>query len=459
MKFSPNAARFHGRKFFSARLTQLGLAVPLIVKRAASPIAKQEPGTRALGAIHASGKVNTNLPQNERTITDNQTGGGVSDSYWETPTQAASDGRRDQIILTGIEKSYGSLRVVGPIDLEVRQSEFLTLLGPSGSGKTTTLMMIAGLQLPSSGTIEIDGQDLTKVPPYRRNLGVMFQDYALFPHMTVGQNIAFPLKQRRLAKSAIAEQVREVADMVELGALLDRRIQDLSGGQRQRVALARTLVFKPKIVLMDEPLGALDRRLREQMQIEIKRIHDRLKTTFVVVTHDQDEALTMSDRVAVFNKGIIEQIGPVEELYSNPATAFVANFLGDNNNLVARCVETRNSHSCRVALTDDTVLETMAVGNICVGDDVTLTVRPESATLSKMPSQAVNQVRGELTDVIFHGDHWRVIVRLKNGASISVKVSDGGMIASLPPGSDVFVGIPPSKCRVFRAENEGDSNV
>ncbi|MCA1371021.1 ABC transporter ATP-binding protein [Bradyrhizobium sp. BRP14] len=356
------------------------------------------------------------------------------------------------MVLSGIEKSYGSLRVVGPIDLEVRQSEFLTLLGPSGSGKTTTLMMIAGLQLPSSGTIEIDGQDLTKVPPYRRNLGVMFQDYALFPHMTVGQNIAFPLKQRRLAKSAIAEQVREVADMVELGALLDRRIQDLSGGQRQRVALARTLVFKPKIVLMDEPLGALDRRLREQMQIEIKRIHDRLKTTFVVVTHDQDEALTMSDRVAVFNKGIIEQIGPVEELYSNPATAFVANFLGDNNNLFGKCIGGSHGGICRVDLGSGVFLQTTAIEQVRDRDDVVVTVRPHAARISPRQSDLPNQVNSRVNQVIFHGDHWRVLVDLNSGSTLSVKVTDSDIANSLRVGDLVALDLPESSCRTFRVD-------
>ncbi|MGH7185332.1 MAG: ABC transporter ATP-binding protein, partial [Pseudomonadota bacterium] len=228
----------------------------------------------------------------------------------------------------GVQKTYdGETLVVKELNLDIRRGEFLTLLGPSGSGKTTTLMMVAGFEMPTHGDILLDGQSIKGLPPHKRGIGMVFQDYALFPHMTVRENLAFPLEVRKMGKAEIAQRVERLLDMVQLGEFADRRPNQLSGGQKQRIALARALVFDPMLVLMDEPLGALDRQLRETMQYEIKHIHDSLGVTVIYVTHDQGEALTMSDRIAVFDQGIVQQLATPDELYERPANAFVAQFI------------------------------------------------------------------------------------------------------------------------------------
>jgi putative spermidine/putrescine transport system ATP-binding protein len=232
----------------------------------------------------------------------------------------------------GLAKSYdGQSYAVDHIDLSIRRGEFATFLGPSGSGKTTTLMMLAGFETPSDGRIFLDGRDITTERSWKRNIGVVFQNYALFPHMTVGNNIAFPLRMRNIGRSEIEVKVRRVLEIVGLGTFEDRRPNQLSGGQQQRVALARGLVFEPTLLLLDEPLGALDKNLRELMQIELKRIHREVGVTMIYVTHDQSEAMTLSDQVIVFNNGRIEQAGPPLDLYDRPATRFVAQFIGDGN--------------------------------------------------------------------------------------------------------------------------------
>lgn len=236
-------------------------------------------------------------------------------------------------------KRYGEVAAVTDISLSVRPGEFLTLLGPSGSGKTTTLVMIAELARPTSGAILLDGLPLDPLPPYRRELGVVFQNYALFPHMTVAKNVAFPLEMRRVPRTEVTERVAKVLTQVDLPDYGARFPRQLSGGQQQRVALARAMVFRPRILLMDEPLGALDRRTREQMQIEIMHLHRELKMTIVYVTHDQEEALMMSTRIAVFNQGKLEQIGEPTELYERPATRFVASFLGNSNFFLGRVTQ------------------------------------------------------------------------------------------------------------------------
>jgi putative spermidine/putrescine transport system ATP-binding protein len=234
--------------------------------------------------------------------------------------------------LRNVVKSYdGKTNAVDDISIDIGRGEFITLLGPSGSGKTTTLMMVAGFEDPTSGTIELDGKDLTRQKPYHRNIGVVFQNYALFPHMTVARNVAFPLRMRGAAGGDIARRVGEALDLVGLGRFVERYPRELSGGQQQRVALARGLVFRPDVLLLDEPLGALDKNLREQMQVELKRIHREVGITMVYVTHDQTEAMTMSDRVAVFNQGKLEQMAPPLDIYHRPATRFVGEFIGDSN--------------------------------------------------------------------------------------------------------------------------------
>ena len=235
------------------------------------------------------------------------------------------------IRLTGLRKTYGDVVAVDSVDLEVARGEFFTLLGPSGSGKTTTLRMIAGFELPTAGTVELGGQDVSHLPPFDRDVNTVFQDYALFPHMTVGDNVAYGLMVKKVPKAERRQRTAEALEMVRLTGYADRKPGQLSGGQRQRVALARAIVNRPRVLLLDEPLGALDLKLRQEMQIELKRIQQEVGITFVYVTHDQEEALTMSDRVAVFNQGRIEQLGPPAEVYEHPASEFIAGFVGVSN--------------------------------------------------------------------------------------------------------------------------------
>src|SRR5438105_7347120 len=252
----------------------------------------------------------------------------------------------------GIGKTYdGIARIVDKLDLDIMRGEFLTLLGPSGSGKTTTLMLLAGFETPTAGEILLEGKPLSRVPPYQRNIGMVFQNYALFPHMTIAENIGFPLSVRGVPAADIAKRVDRALGMVQLGGFGARRPAQLSGGQQQRVAVARALVFEPQLILMDEPLGALDKQLREQMQLELKDLHRQLGVTFVYVTHDQGEALTMSDRVAVFNDGMIQQLAPVEQMYERPANRFVAGFIGDST-VLEGTVRAADSERCGIVLPD-----------------------------------------------------------------------------------------------------------
>ena len=252
-----------------------------------------------------------------------------------TPTRPAA-GERPALVLRALTKHFGSAVAVDGIDLDVRPGEFLTLLGPSGSGKTTTLRMVAGFMAPTSGSIEIDGSDMTRVPPHRRDVGMVFQNYALFPHMTAAENVAFPLRMRRRPGAEIKKRVGEALDLVKLGSFGDRYPRQLSGGQQQRIALARAVVFEPRLLLMGEPLGALDRKLRESLQLEIIRVSRELGATVLYVTHDQEEALVMSDRIAIFSMGRIEQLGSGADLYDRPASLFVADFIGESNILRGR---------------------------------------------------------------------------------------------------------------------------
>ncbi|MFG1927198.1 ABC transporter ATP-binding protein [Cryptosporangium sp. NPDC048952] len=254
----------------------------------------------------------------------------------EAPTISARGGR---VELVQLSKRYGGNAAVDSIDLEIEPGEFITLLGPSGSGKTTTLNMIVGFTEPTSGSVKLNGRDISRVPPNKRDFGMVFQNYALFPHMTVAQNVAFPLRERKVPAGEITRRVGEALDLVDLTGMDDRRPHELSGGQQQRVALARAVVFSPSVLLLDEPLSALDRKLRQSLQREIKRLHDELGLTFVFVTHDQDEAMTLSDRIAIFNEGRIVALGTPADLYHRPPTTFVARFLGESNvfdNVVVR---------------------------------------------------------------------------------------------------------------------------
>ncbi|MCK1710431.1 MULTISPECIES: ABC transporter ATP-binding protein [unclassified Bradyrhizobium] len=345
--------------------------------------------------------------------------------------------------------------VVDGLQLSVRRGEFLTLLGPSGSGKTTVLMMLAGFETPTSGHIVMDGKLIENVPPQKRNVGMVFQNYALFPHMTVAENLAYPLTVRRIPKLEITRRVQSALAMVQLPDFAKRRPSQLSGGQQQRVALARALIFEPDVVLMDEPLGALDKNLREQMQYEIKRLHEDLGVTIVFVTHDQGEALTMSDRVAVFNRGRIQQISSPDELYERPANAFVARFIGENNRISGTVVECAGSR-CSLKLSDGSVVSAAAVGSHHVGSRATLSLRPERVMIAPAPGQADVMLAARIAGVIYHGDHLRVRLAAPWAEQhLIVKLSNLGNAAP-EVGSDVTVGWRVGDCLALLPETSGD---
>jgi putative spermidine/putrescine transport system ATP-binding protein len=328
--------------------------------------------------------------------------------------------------LAGLSKRYGEVVAVAGIDLEVQAGEFFTMLGPSGSGKTTTLRMIAGFEDPSDGTIELAGEDVSRVPPYDRAVNTVFQDYALFPHMTVGENVAYGLRIAGVAKAERAKRRDEALEMVRLPGYGDRRPGELSGGQRQRVALARAIVNRPKVLLLDEPLGALDLKLREQMQVELKSIQGEVGITFVYVTHDQDEALTMSDRIAVFNAGRIEQVSPPVELYEQPQTEFVAGFVG--------------------------------VSNLLERDGARFTIRPEKVQLLD-PSAASNGLRterGRIADVSYAGMVTRYTVALEQGGELQLirqNVEGTSPGAASEQGREVIVGWRPDQTVAIRGRS------
>ena len=329
--------------------------------------------------------------------------------------------------MTSLSKRYGEVQAVAGIDLEIAQGEFFTLLGPSGSGKTTTLRMIAGFEEPSGGTIELAGRDMTGVPPYDRAVNTVFQDYALFPHMTVGENVAYGMRVARVARAERTKRRDEALEMVRLPGYGNRKPAELSGGQRQRVALARAIVNRPRVLLLDEPLGALDLKLREQMQSELKTIQGEVGITFVYVTHDQDEALTMSNRIAVFNQGRIEQVSPPVELYEQPATEFVAGFVG--------------------------------VSNLLERDGSRFTIRPEKIQLLD-PARAPNGLRterGRIAEVAYAGMVTRYTVALEGGGELQlVRQNAEGASNDAPSerGREVVVGWRPEHTVAVRGKSK-----
>jgi putative spermidine/putrescine transport system ATP-binding protein len=330
------------------------------------------------------------------------------------------------ISFAGVSKTYDGVHyVVQGLDLEVAKGEFVSLLGPSGSGKTTTLMMLAGFESATQGEIRLNGKRLDDKPPHQRDIGMVFQNYALFPHLTIEQNVAFPLSVRGMGKAEQKARVKRALEMVELPQLASRRPSQLSGGQQQRVALARALVFEPSVVLMDEPLGALDKRLRETMQYEIMRLHRELGLTVVYVTHDQAEALTMSDRVAVFSDGRIQQAATPTELYENAHNAFVANFVGENNGLTGRVLEQDTSWAT-LELPDGAVIRGRCGRGLRNGEEAMLALRPERAHIAS-PDDAsstadTNVVSARVEELVYCGDHHRVHLKLGHGDNLIVKV-------------------------------------
>jgi putative spermidine/putrescine transport system ATP-binding protein len=329
------------------------------------------------------------------------------------------------VVFEKVSKSYdGKTLVVDGLDLALARGEFLTLLGPSGSGKTTTLMMLAGFEDPTSGTITLDGRRIDNVPAHKRGIGMVFQNYALFPHMTVAQNLAFPLEMHGVARTDVEARVKRALDMVRLPHLRDRKPAQLSGGQQQRVAVARALVYGPKLVLMDEPLGALDKQLREQMQLEIRHLHAELGISVVYVTHDQSEALTMSDRIAVFHQGRIQQLARPADLYERPANAFVASFIGENNRLDGTLVA-RDGASSRVRLADGTELAATAGGALAPGAAVVLSLRPEHVTIGAQ--EGATALPAEMLEVIYLGDHCKLRMRVAGSDDFVAKVPASGV--------------------------------
>jgi putative spermidine/putrescine transport system ATP-binding protein len=351
--------------------------------------------------------------------------------------------------LKGVQKTYdGETLVVRDLNLEIQEGEFLTMLGPSGSGKTTTLMMLAGFETATHGEIFLDGNPINQLAPEDRNIGMVFQSYALFPHMTVAENVAFPLQVRGIPKSGIGDRVKRALDMVGLKGFDERRPAQLSGGQQQRVAVARALVFEPKLVLMDEPLSALDKQLREQMQYEIKQLHHRLGVTVVYVTHDQGEALTMSDRVAVFNNGVVQQLDTPERLYEQPANVFVASFIGENNKLYGKVVE-HDKGWCQVRLADGTTLKAKAVSVGSAGSPVMLSLRPERVLINPAEGVCDVVVSARVTDVTYLGDHLRVRMVAFGDQLIVVKVPNASQDRVVSADHDVRIGWRAADCHAL----------
>jgi putative spermidine/putrescine transport system ATP-binding protein len=357
---------------------------------------------------------------------------------------AGVQGADQLVVFDGVQKSYdGSTLVVRDLNLAVRRGEFLTMLGPSGSGKTTTLMMLGGFERPTAGHILLDGKPVEALPPEKRDIGFVFQNYALFPHMSVAENVAFPLRYRGVRGDAAKQRVVKALSMVRLDGFDSRKPSQLSGGQQQRVALARALVFQPKLVLMDEPLGALDKQLRERMQIEIKHLQQTLGITIVFVTHDQSEALTMSDRVAVFHDGVLQQLATPRALYDAPGNAFVAGFVGENNLLP--CTVALNGTAA--ALVAGTAVPGVLPHPLRHGSNAVLAIRPERIGLTQVG--AAGSVRCVISEAFFLGDHTRVDAEVAafGGASVTIKLPPSTPVP--PPGIAAGLVLPAEHCRII----------
>lgn len=358
--------------------------------------------------------------------------------------------------VTSVTKQYDAFRAVDDCNLTIESGEFLTLLGPSGSGKTTLLRMIAGFTAPSSGRLELDGVDITAVPPYRRDIGLVFQNYALFPHMSAAENIAFPLKMRGIKGRQRREMVDEALSLVKLEGFGHRKPRQMSGGQQQRVALARALVFRPRILLMDEPLGALDKRLREGLQVELRRLHRELGITIIFVTHDQEEALALSDRIAILRAGRIEQLGTGSELYESPASLFVADFMGESNVFEGRL---ERQDGAFLLVGDGFTLHVPSVAEdiTSIGGQASLVVRPERLTLreASQPKTAdLNTVRATLVDSLYLGSSVRHEVRMDDGRLLTVR---GVGAVSAQPGDQVYVAWPRDRAVLVPTEVDAEA--
>ncbi len=372
----------------------------------------------------------------------------------ESVTAESSTGHEPGfVVFDGVQKTYdGEILVVKDLNLSIGRGEFLTMLGPSGSGKTTCLMMLAGFETATHGDIRLGGKPINNIPPHKRGIGMVFQNYALFPHMTIAENLAFPLEVRGLSKADSQAKVQRALDMVQMGdgSFSGRRPAQLSGGQQQRVALARALVFEPELVLMDEPLGALDKQLREHMQYEIKHIHESLGVTVVYVTHDQSEALTMSDRIAVFNDGVIQQLASPAELYESPKNRFVAQFIGENNKLPG-VVEEISGDQAKVRLPDGESLIATAANVSSVGEATEVSIRPERIEVSNDKPDGANVLTARILEIIYLGDHIRTRMMVAGQDDFIVKTRNRQGAPRLTVGEQVSIVFLPEDARALDA--------
>ncbi|HTS69176.1 MAG TPA: ABC transporter ATP-binding protein [Terriglobia bacterium] len=354
--------------------------------------------------------------------------------------------------LHDVSKRYGEHAALENFSLEVRRGEFLTLLGPSGSGKTTLLRLVAGFEMPQEGRILINGRDASTLPPYHRNVNTVFQHYALFPHLTVFRNVAFGLEQKHLGPDVIRTRVRAILEVVELPGKEDRYPHQLSGGEKQRVALARALVLEPAVLLLDEPLGALDQKLRQQMQVELKRLRARLGITFIFVTHDQEEALVMSDRVAVINHGRLEQVGAGEEIYERPRTHFVADFMGVENFFEVNCAA-HTAEGTRFELEDGKELWASNSAGLPVRSPAMLAVRPECIRLTRHPPARnggpVNLLKGELIESIYEGGRRRWAVQVSSGQRVVVRDANASRESPVNGDKKVYISWDAARSLVY----------
>ncbi len=341
--------------------------------------------------------------------------------------------------ISALRKTYGAVVALDSVDLDVREGEFLTLLGPSGSGKSTLLWGVAGLNDPDSGQIWIDGHEATHLPPFQREIGMVFQNYALFPHMTIGQNIGFPLEMRKMNRSDREKAVMRVLDLVKLSHVADRYPRELSGGQQQRIALARSLVYEPSIILMDEPLGALDKKLRDHLQLEIKHLHEQLGVTILYVTHDQEEAMVMSDRICLMNNAGIEQIGTPEDLYFRPETVFAADFLGESN-LIDGIVRETDKKCTSVEIGANSTIRALPNPNLGAGEKVKLMTRPEAVEVLGEGDSRVNEITGMLREVIVGGGATKLFVELQSGDTMRLTQLTRSATERLSPGAEIRLG-------------------
>lgn len=352
--------------------------------------------------------------------------------------EAPAEFKGAAISLVRLTKRYGDVVATDDIDLEIRAGEFVTLLGPSGSGKTTTLMMIAGFVVPTQGDILIDGRSIIGMPPSKRNLGMVFQSYSLFPHMNVYSNIAFPLEMRRINRQDIRARVRSALKLVRLPEFEDRRVNQLSGGQQQRIAFARALVYEPAVLLLDEPLGALDLKLRQEMQIELLQLHERLGITIIFVTHDQGEALAMSDRIVVLDSGVIQQVGTPEELYRKPVNRFVADFVGESN-IISGTAHFEPTH---LVLHTDDGLRLVGVGGNGEANlgRTAVVIRPESIVPVSKEDCLPNIFEGDVQEVIYLGDVVKYTIRIGSDTTVVAKWLARASVNVMTRGDRVRIG-------------------